>query len=68
MAGGDTVHYSYEGVTIFKDKTTPESAAWNWTIAGGTGKFTGLKGTGTCEGSWATGAYKWSCTGAYELK
>jgi hypothetical protein len=67
MSGGDTVHYSYEGTTKFKDRATPESAEWNWTIANGTGKLTGLKGTGTCKGSWATGKYQWKCTGSYQL-
>ena len=67
MASGDTVHYRYEGVTTFKEKT-PQSAAWSWTIANGTGKFSGLTGRGTCKGSWPGGAYRWSCTGAYRSK
>jgi hypothetical protein len=68
MAGGDTVHYRYEGTTTFKDRTTPESVAWTWTIANGSGKLKGLTGKGTCKGSWATGTYRWSCTGAYRLR
>jgi hypothetical protein len=65
MASGDTVHYRYEGVTTFKGET-PQTAAWSWTIAGGSGKFSGLKGQGTCRGSWPDGPYHWSCTAAYQ--
>jgi hypothetical protein len=67
MSGGDTVHYAYEGTTKFKDTMTPESVAWTWTIANGTGKLAGLTGKGTCKGSWATGKYLWSCAGSYQL-
>jgi hypothetical protein len=66
MTNGDTVHYRYEGATTFKGET-PQSVAWNWTIAGGTGKFRGLTGQGTCKGSWPGGTYRWLCNGGYQL-
>jgi hypothetical protein len=66
MSNGDTVHYRYEGVTKLKGET-PQSVAWSWTFAGGSGKFSGLKGRGSCKGSWPGGVNRWSCTGTYVM-
>lgn len=66
MAGGDTVHYSYQGTTTFQDEK-PQSVAWTWNIVEGTGKLRGLIGQGSCKGSWPGGTYRWSCIGAYQL-
>lgn len=66
MSSGDTVHYRYQGVTSWKDER-PDNVAWSWTVVSATGKFSTLRGRGTCKGSWPDGTYRWRCTGAYRM-
>ena len=47
MANGDTVHYAYQA------EGTAEGGQSHWTITGGTGKFTGIKGKGTTKTKFA---------------
>lgn len=65
MANGDKVHYDYQGSGTTKDGNFV-SGTNKWTISGGTGKFKGLKGSGTCAGKGAAdGSATWECTGTY---
>lgn len=66
MANGDEIHYSYEGNSTLKEGV-PQTSTWKWTIAGGAGKFKGLRGEGTCKGSArADGGSTWDCEGEYQ--
>ena len=64
MSTGDTVHYRYKGTAVYSGEA-PRDIAWNWAIAGGTGRFRGLTGKGTCKGS---PGGRWACSGTYRLK
>lgn len=63
MENGDKVFYDYEG----SGSSDPSAPAGNkWTIDGGTGKFKGLQGSGSCTGKRsADGTSTWECTGGY---
>lgn len=65
MENSDKVYYSYEG----SGSSDPAKPATNrWAISGGTGKFQGIKGAGTCTGKRSTdGSSTWDCTGGYAL-
>ena len=70
MANGDKLHYSYsnKGAGVLKDGQF-QSGTNQWSIVGGTGKFAGAKGKGTCLGSGnADGTVSWDCQGTYTLK
>ncbi|MFY9560604.1 MAG: hypothetical protein WAQ52_10260 [Terriglobales bacterium] len=69
MANGDQIHYSYsnKGMGTNKDGQF-QSGANQWSIVGGTGKFKGAKGSGTCQGKGnADGGATWNCEGTYTL-
>ena len=59
MDNGDTVYYTYEG---------SKPASNKWTILSGTGKYKGIKGSGTCLGTLhEDGSSDWACTGTYSV-
>jgi hypothetical protein len=66
---GDKIHYSYasKGAVTTKDGKF-QSGADTWSIIGGTGKFAGAKGEGTCQGKGnPDGTATWDCQGTYTL-
>ena len=64
MDNGDKVYYTYESTST--DITKPVSEKWK--ILGGTGKYKGIKGSGTCsEIANADGSGDDTCTGTYSL-
>lgn len=45
-----------------------QSGAHRWTLAGGTGKFEGVKGEGGCKGKGnPDGTSTWTCEGTYSM-
>lgn len=65
LAGGDKVFYHYYGTQTVKDNKV-ESGTNKWTLAGGTGKYKGVKGEGGCTGKGnADGSSTWDCQGSY---
>jgi hypothetical protein len=65
MDNGDKVYYTYEG-SFSTDITKPFSNKWK--IQSGTGKYKGIKGSGTCSGKVnADGSYDLGCTGTYSI-
>jgi hypothetical protein len=65
MDNGDNVYYKYEE----SGSTDPAKPMSNkWTITGGTGKYKGIKGSGTCSGKGnADGTSNWTCNGTYSM-
>ncbi len=67
MANGDKLHYAYSGKGTAKDGAF-QSGTNTWSIIGGTGKFKGAKGKGSCTGKGSPdGSATWDCTGTYTL-
>ena len=65
MENGDKVYWTYEG-SASTDITGPFSLKWK--ILSGTGKYKGIKGSGTCSGKFnADGSFDNACTGTYSL-
>jgi hypothetical protein len=67
---GDKIHYSYasSGKGSVKDGQF-QSGNNKWSMVGGTGKFAGVSGAGSCTGKGnADGTVTWDCTGTYNLK
>jgi len=65
MDNSDMVYYTY-GVSMPVDTTKPVSQKWK--ILSGTGKYKGIKGSGTCSGKVnADGSADWECTGTYSI-
>jgi len=65
MDNGDKVYYTYEE-SRSTDIAKPGSNKWQ--IHGGTGKYKGIKGSGTCAGTFsADGSSDWACTGTYSI-
>jgi hypothetical protein len=65
MDNGDMVYYAYEG-SAPTDITKPFSDKWK--IQSGTGKYKGIKGSGTCSGKFnSDGSIDETCTGTYSL-
>lgn len=65
LAGGDKVFYHYNGTQTWKDGKM-QTGSNKWTLAGGTGKFKGVKGEGGCKGQGnADGSSVWDCDGTY---
>ena len=62
MANGDNIHFTYQTAGAIK------SGSNKWQATGGTGKFKGINGSGTCTGTGnADGSTTWTCTGTYSL-
>jgi hypothetical protein len=67
MANGDTIYATYQPTITLKDGQM-QSGSDKWQYTGGTGKFKGIKGSGTCKGTGsADGSSNWTCTGTYAL-
>lgn len=67
MSNSDKIFGRYEGSDTSKNGKLV-SAEEKWTLAGGTGKFKDLKGTGTCKGKGnPDGSSTWECSGDYQL-
>ncbi len=66
-ANGDKVHFSYQ-VTAPLKEGVPQNSEAAWNIVGGTEKFTGIKGKGTCKGKTnPDGSRTWDCAGQYQI-
>jgi hypothetical protein len=67
LENGDKITYSYELTGVSKNKVL-ESGSNKWTVTSGTGKFKGMKGSGTCQAKGnADGSADFTCTGTYTL-
>ena len=67
MANGDQVHYRYE-ITATAKNGQLQITGHKWQIVGGTGKFKGIKGQGTCKGTpTADGGVTYESRGEYTL-
>ena len=63
-SNGDKMFYSYS--VAMTDPKKPVSN--KWTIDNGTGKYKGMKGSGTCTGKMnEDGSIDWDCTGTYTM-
>lgn len=68
MSNGDTITYRYAG-TATLNKGQFETGTHKWNATRGTGKFSGIKASGSCNGKGAAdGTVTWSCEGTSELK
>ena len=66
-ANGDKYFVRFEGTTAMKNNA-PSAGKCNWTFTGGTGKFKGLTGKGTCSGTFdASGAAVFDVQGEYQI-
>jgi hypothetical protein len=67
MANGDKIYFTYQPTGTSKNGLM-QSGSNKWQATGGTGKFKGIKGNGTCSGTGnADGSTNWTCTGTYSL-
>jgi hypothetical protein len=67
LDNGDKITYSYEFSGTSKNKVM-EAGSNKWTVMNGTGKFKGIKGSGTCKGKGnPDGSAEYTCTGTYTL-
>jgi hypothetical protein len=67
MANGDKINFTYQTTATIKDGKM-ESGSDKWQATSGTGKFKGIKASGTCTGTGtADGATNWTCSGTYTL-
>jgi len=65
MDNGEKVYYTYEG-SASTDITKP--APIKWKILSGTGKYKGIKGSGTCSGKFnIDGSFDNACIGTYSM-
>ena len=67
LANGDKITYSYT-FTGVSSKNVFQSGSNNWKMTGGTGKFKGITGSGTCSGKGGSdGSAVFDCTGTYTI-
>lgn len=67
MGNGDQVYFRYEVTSTTKNGQL-EITGHKWQIVGGTGKFKGIKGQGTCKGTpTADGGVSYESQGEYTL-
>ena len=67
MANGDKITFTIQPTVTIKDGQM-QSGSDKWQATGGTGKFKGIKGSGTCKGTGsADGSSNWTCGGTYTL-
>jgi hypothetical protein len=68
LASGDKVTYSYTLKGVSKNNML-DTGSNAWTMTGGTGKFKGISGKGTCAAKGnADGTAVFDCTGTYAIK
>ncbi len=67
MANGDTIHFTYKFTGTLKNGQL-QAASDKWQATSGTGKFKGIKASGTCTGTGAAeGSTNWECSGTYSI-
>ena len=67
MANGDKIYISYQATGTTSNKQF-QSGSNTWTVSGGTGKFAGAKGSGSCKGKGnPDGSANFDCTGSVTL-
>jgi hypothetical protein len=67
MANGDKINFTYQPTVTIKDGKM-QSGSDKWQATSGTGKFKGIKASGTCKGTGsADGSTNWACSGTYTL-
>jgi hypothetical protein len=67
VGNGDKYFIHFKGTTTMKDGA-PVSSDCTWKFTGGTGKLNGIKGKGTCKGTFQPdGKAAWDITGEYQL-
>lgn len=68
MTNGDKVSYSFEFTTV-NSASGARVEGHKWEIAGGSGKFRGIKGSGTCTATpqGTDGTFNYECVGQYSL-
>lgn len=67
MDNGDKIYATYQPTITLKDGQM-QSGSDQWQYTGGTGKFKGIKGSGTCTGKGgADGTSDWTCAGTYTI-
>lgn len=67
LANGDKLYVSYEFTGVVSNKVF-QSGSNTWTVTGGTGKFAGAKGNGTCKAKGnPDGSANFDCSGTYTL-
>jgi hypothetical protein len=67
MANGDKIHFTYQITGTMKDGKF-ETGSDKFQATSGTGKFKGIKASGSCTGKGnADGGASWACTGTYTI-
>jgi len=67
LANGDKITYTYTATGVSANKAM-QSGTDKWTAASGTGKFKGIKASGTCTAKGAAdGSVTFDCTGTYTM-
>ena len=67
LANGDKIYVNYEFTGTTVDKVL-QSGGNKWTVIGGTGKFAGAKGSGSCTAKGnPDGSVNFDCTGSMTL-
>jgi hypothetical protein len=67
VANGDKYYVHFKGTSTLKDGA-PVTAECTWKFTGGTGTLSGIKGKGTCKGTFQKdGAANWEIKGDYQL-
>jgi hypothetical protein len=68
LANGDRITYKYEGTATIKAGQFVETTSHKWWSTSGTGKFKGIKSSGTCKGkSNPDGTATFVCPGEYSI-
>jgi hypothetical protein len=66
MANGDQIHYTFTNTASMAKDGSMQSGSNKWQMTGGTGKFKGISGNGSCKGKGsADGSSHWDCSGTY---
>jgi hypothetical protein len=67
LANGDKITYDYTFTGVSSNNML-QSGSNKWTMTGGTGKFKGIKGSGTCSGKGGSdGSAVFDCVGTYTI-
>ena len=67
LANGDKITYTYKGTATLKGKELA-SASNTWSATSGTGKFKGIKASGTCKAAGKPdGTTTFDCSGSYSI-
>jgi hypothetical protein len=67
MTNGDMIHFTYQ-LSGTMENGMLKTGTDKWQATRGTGKFKGIKASGSCTGTGAAdGGATWACTGTYTL-